>query len=245
MVSPDPGRITRSDGVLRALIVVAKRPSVGKTKTRLSPPLSGSEAAGLYQCFLLDTLDLMRHVQDVQPVLAYLPYGSESFFRGIAPPGFDLVPQSGDNLGQHLDNVLRSCLGLGYSQAVVMNSDGPTLPVEYLALAFEKLNDPAVDVVLGPSEDGGYYLIGLKSPCSDLFDGITMSTHTVAQETLRRAEENSLGISCLPSWHDVDTPRELEDLIAELSTLPDHIARRTRDFLDLLYATAQLDRPSP
>ena len=194
-MSPDPRRITRSDGVLRALIVVAKRPSVGKTKTRLSPPLSGSEAAALYHCFLLDTLDLMRYVQDVQPVVAYLPYGSESFFRGIAPPGFDLVPQTGDDLGQRLDNVLRSCLGLGYSQAVVMNSDGPTLPVEYLALAFEKLNDPAVDVVLGP-------------------------------------------IFCLPSWHDVDTPRELERLIAELSTLPDHIARHTRDLLDSLYATA-------
>jgi rSAM/selenodomain-associated transferase 1 len=231
MVSPTPTPLTRSESVSRALVVVAKRPSVGKTKTRLSPPLSGSEAAALYRCLLLDTLDLMSQVPGVQPIIAYLPQDAGAFFRDIAPPGFDLLPQRGDDLGQRLDNVLRRCLELGYSQAVVMNSDGPTLPAAYLQKAFVQLDDSAVDVVLGPSEDGGYYLIGLKSPCSALFEGIVMSTSTVAQETLHRAGQISLKVSCLPRWHDVDTLTDLDRLVAELRSLPDRIAQHTREFL--------------
>jgi rSAM/selenodomain-associated transferase 1 len=213
------------------LVVVAKEPSVGRTKTRLSPPLSGQQAAELYRCLLLDTLELMKRVEGVQPIIAYLPPEAEPFFRRIAPPGFDFVPQVGADLGDRLDNVLTHCLQKGYRQAVVMDSDSPTLPMVYLRQAFRELDDPNVDVVLGSCDDGGYYLIGLKSPCSALFQGIVMSTSTVVTETLARAQEQGLRVACLPRWYDVDTYEDLERLIEELLLQPDHLAQHTRTFL--------------
>lgn len=215
----------------RALIVMAKEPLAGRTKTRLSPPLSGQEATELYRCFLLDTLELMDQVGSVQPMIAYLPDEAESFFRRIAPSDFEFVAQVGADLGERLDNVLTHCLRSGYRQAVVMDSDSPTLPLAHLWRAFQALDDPTVDVVLGPCDDGGYYLIGLKSPCSALFRGMVMSTSTVKAETVERARQEGLRVAYLPSWYDVDTAMDLDRLIEELRSHPDHSARHTRAFL--------------
>jgi rSAM/selenodomain-associated transferase 1 len=174
---------------------------------------------------------LMKQVEGVQPIIAYLPSDAESFFRRFAPPGFDFVPQVGGDLGERLDNVLTRCLQMGYHQAVVMDSDSPTLPLAYLRQAFRELDDPAVDVVLGPCDDGGYYLIGLKSPCSALFRGIVMSTPTVVAETLERAQEQGLRVACLPQWYDVDKAKDLQRLIEELRSQPGNLAQHTRAFL--------------
>jgi rSAM/selenodomain-associated transferase 1 len=216
----------------RALIVVAKEPAPGMTKTRLCPPLSPQEAMELYGCFLQDTLALMARVETdgVERVIAYAPAGAHAYFQGIAPAGFAFVPQDGKDLAERLDHVLTFYLKNGYGQAVVMNSDGPTLPVQCVAQAFELLNEPYVDVVLGPSEDGGYYLIGLKQPCAALFD-VVMRTTTVLQETLERASRQGLRVACLRHWYDVDTPQDLQRLGAELDTLPEDTAPRTRQFL--------------
>jgi rSAM/selenodomain-associated transferase 1 len=213
-----------------ALIVVAKKPTPGSTKTRLVPPLSPEQAADLYNCLLFDTLDVMRQVKNAQPVIAYAPADAEGYFRGIAPQGFELIVQQGQSLGQRLDNVLRAHLKMGHSRAVVMDSDSPTLPPHYLEQAFEELEDERVDVVVGPCEDGGYYLIGLKRPCSALFD-VVMSTPTVLQETLQRAHTQGLRTACLPAWYDIDMPEDLERVRRELARLPGDRAPRTRELL--------------
>jgi glycosyltransferase A (GT-A) superfamily protein (DUF2064 family) len=127
--------------------------------------------------------------------------------------------------------VLTQCLQSGYRQAVVMDSDSPTLPLAYLERAFRHLDDPTVDVVLGPCRDGGYYLIGLKAPCSALFRGIAMSTSTVAAETIERAQGQGLRVASLSPWRDVDTYGDLERFVEELTALPDHQARHTRALL--------------
>jgi rSAM/selenodomain-associated transferase 1 len=215
----------------RALIIVSKKPEPGRTKTRLSPPLDGEQAAALYHCFLLDTLELMRQVEIAQPILAYTPDEAEPFFRDLAGEGFELVPQVGADLGERLHNVLSRCLQGGYGQAVVMDGDSPTLPVGTLRQAFRALEDPDVDVVLGPCEDGGYYLIGVRQPCAALFCDIPMSTPQVAAETLQRAEENGLRVALLPRWYDVDVYADLQRLAEELRTLPPNQARHTRAFL--------------
>ena len=215
----------------RALIVVAKEPQAGKTKTRLSPPLSGQEAADLYRCFLLDTLELMLRVEIAQPILAYTPDEAEPFFRRFAPAGFELTPQVGADLGERLDNVLAHCLRRGYQQAVVMDSDSPSLPPAILEQAFRKLENPDVDVVLGPCEDGGYYLIGVKAPSPALFQEIAWSTSAVTAETLQRAEEHKLSVACLPEWYDVDVYQDVRRLAEELRSLPDEQARHTRAIL--------------
>ena len=221
----------------RALIVVARKPVAGESKTRLSPPLNPEQAVELYRCFLLDTFDLMRRVDHVQPVIAYTPDDAAAYFSSIAPAGFDLVPQVGKDLSQRLHNVLSDVLGQGYQQAVVMNSDSPTLPASYVNQAFAALDDPALDVVLGPSDDGGYYLIGLKRPCQALFD-VAMSTSMVLADTLARARQQGLRVTCTPSWYDVDTQADLARLVAEISSLPPQIAWRTQQMMKRL-ATAE------
>jgi len=210
------------------LLVVAKRPFPGHTKTRLSPPLSPRDAADLYENFLRDTLDIIRLVPDVQPMIAYSPLEEEFYFRSLAPD-FALLPQQGDNLETRLDNALTHCLMDGYQKAVIMDSDSPTLPAAYLAQAFTALDE--ADVVLGPCTDGGYYLIGLNDPQPGLLRGVQMSTPHVVRDTLNLAAADGLSVIQLPLWYDVDTAVELERLKRELASLPLERASHTRSFL--------------
>lgn len=225
---PTP-HVPRSTSYADALLVVAKRPAPGHTKTRLTPPLTPEQAAALYECFLRDTLDLIRQVPDVQPAIAYLPAEARSYFATLAPD-FELVVQEGESLGERLDNALIGCLNAGYGRVVIMNSDGPTLPASCLAAAFDSLHNSA-DVVLGPSDDGGYYLIGLRRPAPRLLREVRMSTPDVLADTLRIAGEEGLRVELLPPWYDVDDEASLARLRFELATAPPEVARHTRAFL--------------
>ena len=194
----------------KALIVMAKRPYPGRTKTRLGSLFSAQDAADLYACFLRDALDQARAVPQAQPFAAYAPVDPETrdYFAELAPD-FALIAQEGQSLGERLDHVLSECLNMGYHHVAAMNSDSPTLPLAYLRLSFERLEDPGTDVVLGPCEDGGYYLIGWKKACSPLVLDVEMSTDHVLDDTLRIAEAENLRVSLLPTWYDVD---DLDDL---------------------------------
>jgi len=210
-----------------ALIVVAKRPAPGKTKTRLSPPFTPELASALYECFLFDTLDQMRQVNGAQHVIAYLD--ELDYFQRLAPD-FELIPQEGHDLGSRLDHALTSYLARGYERVVIMDSDSPTLPASYLSQAFEVLSNGA-DVVLGPCDDGGYYLIGIKKPTPRLLREVHMSTPTVAAETMALAKEEGLNLVTLPTWYDIDDVASLSRLIEELGLLESDIATHTRQFL--------------
>ena len=211
-----------------ALLIVAKRPVAGQTKTRLCPPLLAGQAAQLYECFLRDTLDVARAVSSVMRLIAYLPHDECEYFHRLAPD-FDLLPQIGESLGERLDNALAQCLSDGYERAVIMDSDSPTLPSAYVAQAFDALDN--ADVTLGPCDDGGYYLIGLKCPQPRLLREVRMSTPNVLCDTLALAEQDSLRVALLPTWYDVDTVQELHRLRAELRTEADGLAPHTREFL--------------
>ena len=213
-----------------ALLVVAKRPAPGRTKTRLTPPLSPEQAAALYECFLRDTLDLVRRLSGVAPAIAYLPAEERAYFEALAPD-FELLLQEGDDLGERLDSALTRLLVAGYQHVAIMNSDGPTLPLACLTRAFEALAGGA-DVVLGPCDDGGYYLIGLKQPAPQLLREVRMSTPDVLADTLAIAAEEGLNVELLPTWYDVDDAESLERLKAELMGAPAHVAPYTQVFLD-------------
>jgi rSAM/selenodomain-associated transferase 1 len=215
----------------RALLVMAKEPQPGRTKTRLSPPLDGEEAAELYCHFLLDTLELMQRVTIARSIIAYHPAAAEDFFRRLAPPGFGFMLQAGAGLGERLHNAVVHSLQEGYRQVVITDSDSPTLPLAYLEEAFHQLDDPTVDVVLGPCEDGGYYLVGIKAPCAPLFCEVAMSTPSVLSDTLARADEQGLNVLCLPTWYDIDTYQDVRRLMEELDDSPAAIARHTRAYL--------------
>jgi rSAM/selenodomain-associated transferase 1 len=213
-----------------ALLVMAKRPTPGRTKTRLSPPLSFEQAAALYECFLRDTLDLMRQVPAVRRGIMYLPAEGGAYFIQFGPD-FRCLPQEGADLGARLDNALTHTLLQGYQRVVIMNSDGPNLPAGYLTRAFELLEGEP-DVVLGPCEDGGYYLIGLKQPAPRLLREVRMSTGRVFGDTLALAAEEGLQVEVLPEWYDVDDVTSLKRLMGDLAGAPPDIASHTRRFLE-------------
>ena len=208
------------------LLVVAKQPAPGQTKTRLCPPLTHDQAADLYDCFLRDTLSIMRKVPDVRCAIGYLPEDAQGYFQQLAPD-MGLTCQRGDSLGERLDHLLTEALLGGSQRAVVMDSDSPTLPAAYLSQAFDDLVH--ADVVLGPTRDGGYYLIGVKQPQPRLLREVQMSTPRVLADTLALAESNGLTVSLLPSWYDVDTVEDLhqlEDEVAGLSANGSAVATR-------------------
>jgi uncharacterized protein len=213
-----------------AVAIMAKAPLPGQVKTRLCPPLSPDEAAGLYRCFLLDKIQQVRALERAQPVIAYAPEDAGQIFGAMAPD-LELLPQRGANLGVRLTGILERLLEAGHDGAVAIDSDTPTLPVRLLQQAVDRLaDDPALDVVLGPTEDGGYYLIGLKAPQPVLFTDMPWSTADVLPETVRRAEGRRLRLAQLPPWYDVDTSEDLDRLRAELARSEARVAPFTRRF---------------
>ena len=211
------------------LVVVSKRPTPGQTKTRLVPPLSLEQAAALYECFLKDTLALMRRVPGVQCEIVYLPETECEYYSQLAPE-FGLRPQEGADLGERLDHALQHYLNPRNCNVVIMDSDSPTLPSACLVQAFQALEDGA-DVALGPCDDGGYYCIGLKQPAPRLLREVQMSTPNVTQETLQLAAEEGLQVSLLPTWYDIDEINTLRRLVVELENAPEDVAAHTRAFL--------------
>jgi rSAM/selenodomain-associated transferase 1 len=209
---------------------MAKAPLPGQVKTRLCPPLSPDEAADLYRCFLLDKIQQVRALERARPVIAYAPEDAGQIFGAMAPD-LELLPQRGADLGVRLTGILERLLQSGHDGAVAIDSDTPTLPVRLLQQAVDRLaDDPELDVVLGPTEDGGYYLIGLKAPQPVLFTDMPWSTADVLPETMRRAETRSLRLAQLRPWYDVDTPDDLNRLRAELARTEARVAPFTRRF---------------
>lgn len=212
-----------------AVAIMAKAPRAGAVKTRLCPPLSTADAARLYRCFLLDKIEQVKSLQAVYPAIAYAPLEGKAFFQALAPD-FVLLPQQGQDLGSRLANSFRQLFAMGYAGVLAIDSDTPTLPTAYLEHAINFLMAPEVDVVLGPSEDGGYYLIGLRELHRDIFEEMPWSTPQVLAETARRAEAKGLGLAMLPPWFDVDVAEDLERLKRSLADTNGNVARHTRRF---------------
>ena len=197
-----------------ALAVMAKIPAAGEVKTRLCPPLAPAEAAALARCFLLDRLEQLGEVSDGDALVAFAPKERDAELRDVLPAGVRLVPQEGADLGARLDRVLTDLLAEGYAGAIAVDADSPTLPTAYLRRACAVIRDGAVDVVVGPCEDGGYYLIGLRVPAPALFRDMPWSTPMVTEETLARTRRLGLRLALLPSWFDVDRGEDLARLRA-------------------------------
>ena len=213
-----------------AIAIMAKAPRAGEVKTRLCPPLSPAEATELYRCFLLDKIAQVRLLKSAIPAIAYTPAEERTFFEALAP-GFVLFPQEGPDLGTRLANCFDHLFGQGYEGALAVDSDTPTLPAEFLERALALIVTPDVDVVVGPSEDGGYYLIGLRKLYRELFKEMAWSTPMVLPETIRRAEATGLRVLSLPPWFDVDTPDDLRRLRVSLLRTDGNEPRHTRRFL--------------
>lgn len=237
ILDPSQPRATFADKC--ALAVMAKAPRPGRVKTRLSPPLTPEQAAGLNACFLRDTVASLRAATKLAAaewVISYTPTGEEAAFHGILPDGALLLPQRGDHFGERLLFTAADLFACGFSAVCLIDSDSPTVPTAELGRAAEVLLAPGSRAVLGPSEDGGYYLLGLQQAHPRLFAEITWSTSSVTAQTLERAAEIGLPVNLLQTWYDVDDASSLTRLRAELldplSSVPrGYAAPRTRAYL--------------
>ena len=224
-----------------ALAIMAKAPHAGKVKTRLSPPLNPEQAAALNIAFLKDTVACLEEVSSAlpaNPVVSFTPRGEESGFQGIIPNHVVLVPQRGDGFGERLLFTAEDLLAAGFSAVCLIDSDSPTVPADAYAKAVERLLAEKDCAVLGPSNDGGYYMIGLNAVRPRLFEGIAWSTEIVADQTRQRAREIGLPMYTLPTWFDVDDRETLlrlyRELIACESDRKGFRAPHTRQFLQTI-----------
>jgi rSAM/selenodomain-associated transferase 1 len=232
-----------------ALAVMAKAPRAGKVKTRLAPALGFEGSAAINVCFLRDTTlniaEISEELRDAETgakavgLICYTPVGDEVAFDGLLPEGFALIAQRGDAFGERLLAAAEDILSCGYGAVCLIDSDSPTLPGVALRQAVEELAKPGDRVVLGGSDDGGYYLIGLKKAHAAPFERITWSTGSVFAETVERCAEAGLELVELPVWYDVDDAetlavleRELVDGVRpEFATVDGYDAQATREFL--------------
>lgn len=195
-----------------ALIVFAKVPRPGKVKTRLTPVLTPSEAAQLYDSFLRDALrlyaDLATHVR-----LFLAPPLPEQPLTDV-PETVTVRKQEGDGLGARMKHAFRDTL-TEHSRAAIVGTDHPTLPLAFIRQAFAAL-EAQRSVCIGPSEDGGFYLLGMNAYYPQLFEGMTYSHDSVFTDTLARLGTTDARLTVLPRWYDVDTPASLGRLLNDL-----------------------------
>jgi rSAM/selenodomain-associated transferase 1 len=189
-----------------ALILFARDPILGKVKTRLSPFLEEDVILKLYTCFLQDSLDNIRQVKNVDRFVGVAPSNESGFFTGMLGSDIRMFVQEGENLGDKMYGAIQDRFTEGYERVVIIGSDSPSLPVSYIhrAVGSDK------DMVLGPSTDGGYYLIGMRGKVVEVFKDVTWGTETVLQETCEHLVQNGASLELLPVWYDVDTPEDLK-----------------------------------
>ena len=201
------------------IAVMAKASLPGHTKTRLVPPLTFEEAAQLNTAFLRDIADNIRAAATQAAIAGQMAFGppqAKRFFQENMPGEIGLIEAWYPDFSDCLYFTIERLLEAGHRGAVVLNADSPTLPTSLLVETAQKLAEPGDRVVLGPANDGGYYLLGLKSPHRRLFQDIAWSTEQVARQTRERAAELGLSVHVLPEWYDVDDIGALKMLRAEL-----------------------------
>ncbi|MCG6156109.1 TIGR04282 family arsenosugar biosynthesis glycosyltransferase [Rubinisphaera margarita] len=202
-----------------SLGIFLKRPTPGKVKSRLGAAVGNERAAELYACFVADILDRFGSLAS-KTILAHSPAGDRvnDWLHSTNLESAELWSQPETNLGQRLASFFEHAFSDGITRrTVVIGTDSPTLPREYLTEAFDLLT--STDCVVGPSADGGYYLLGLRRPHSPLFEGVNWSSPDVLQQTTARIFESGLTMKTLPLWYDVDESDNLRMLRGHLSAL--------------------------
>ena len=207
-----------------ALIVFAKRPEPGAVKTRLTATLTPEEAARLYEAFLRDALSQYQGL-DVDVRLYFSP-PVEAIPEGLIPEGVSVHGQQGPGLGARMKIAFVESFAEGYERLVIIGTDHPTLPTAFIEQAFEALEQP-FSICVGPSDDGGYYLLGMNDFYPEVFHDMRYSHADVFEQTLERAGRTAAHLTLLPPWYDVDTPDTLRRLVADLED-PALVAAHTR-----------------
>lgn len=197
-----------------AVALFAKEPSPDRAKTRLAPALSPVQRRALADAMLDDKIAQVSSIDEVSPVLAFDPIEAESPMRARCPERWTLVAQGDGSLGERLSRVCDALFQQGFFAVILIGADSPTLPAERIIDARDALRSR--DAVIGPADDGGYYLLGLARRAPSLFEEIDWSTESVFAQTLAKIDGAGLSCARLPTHYDVDVPEDLARLEAEL-----------------------------
>src|SRR5215469_5368259 len=209
----------------RTLVIMAKAPKPGTVKTRLAQTLPVEAVTELYRCLLDDTMVLARSLCNAEVALMCRGSDVEELTQ-LARGAVDVVAQKGEGLAAGLTSVFAHFARGGRRRVVAFNSDSPHLPASVLGSAFEMLAKH--DVVIGPTHDGGYYLVGAKAPHPALFDGDGMGTRTALDALLARARGLQLSVGFTDPFYDIDVEGDLVRLAAELRLAPTRAPRTAR-----------------
>lgn len=196
----------------RCLVMFAKYPEKGKVKSRLIFDGNQRLVADLYRCFIEDLLERLS-AGNYRFWLAYDPPEKENDFIELFGNGFSYAPQRGADLGIRMHNIFSSCFFKGFQSVVIIGSDSPDLPKRIIEEAFDSLDRH--DAVIGPTRDGGYYLIGFSrdSISERFFKDMTWSTDSVFQETMQRFHKDGVLVHVLLQWRDIDRPEDIDFLM--------------------------------
>jgi hypothetical protein len=193
---------------------MAKAPVPGAVKTRLAPPLTLEQAADLSRALLLDQLEHLTELEDAELYVAFAPSDAMSLIASIVPAGYRCFAQRGGDLGERMSQVFTELRRRGHRSLIVIGSDLPPVPLDAFHLGFAQLSAGEKRVVLGPSLDGGYYLVGMNQPVPEVFSGMTWSHDQVLAETVQRLTRLGIDFTLLPQWFDVDKVSDIARLRA-------------------------------
>jgi rSAM/selenodomain-associated transferase 1 len=227
----------RSSGSDRVLVIMAKAPRPGAVKTRLAPNLSPDAVTAFYSCLLHDTLSLAQSLGDVE-VAIMCPDADVNELSQLAGNDARIVAQKGQGLAAGLTSVFAHFAQHHQRRTIAFNSDSPHLPPSILEGAFEMLAEH--DVVVGPTHDGGYYLVGAKTSYPTLFAGDGMGTSSALERLLTRVRALELSVGFVDPFYDIDVADDLTRLAEELRMAPARAPRTARWLKDWELAAAQL-----
>ena len=204
------------------VIVFAKNPVPNQVKTRLIPTLSPEQAATLYTAFLTDWCETLAKLSNVDLVIAYTPEDAQPDLQTLIGDDAIYIPQMGVGLGERLASATQWAAEHGYTKILIVGSDSPTLPISYISEAITLLDSK--DTVIGPSTDGGYYLVAFSAAALTttvplVFEEIAWSTTDVFQQTVTRIHSAKATFGLLPPWYDVDTAEDLAFLHAHITAM--------------------------
>jgi len=221
----------------RTLVIMAKAPRAGAVKTRLAPSLPASAVASLYGCLLQDTVTLAQSLGGVE-VAVMCPESDKEALKDFLGSGVQVVAQTGEGLAAGLTSVFQHFTANGPREVIAFNSDSPHLGADILKSAFQEL--ATHEVVVGPTNDGGYYLIGAKAAYPSLFAGDGMGTTSALERLLARTEQLGLSTSFSSAFYDIDLAEDLLQLGKELQRAPERAPRTAQWFAEWSDTVAEL-----
>ncbi|GJL80014.1 MAG: hypothetical protein NPINA01_30030 [Nitrospinaceae bacterium] len=200
----------------KAIILFARDPVIGQVKTRLQPLLDPESVLKLYTCFLNDSIEKICKLESADRFIGVTPSDLSGFFSRLDnESALQIFTQEGKDLGEKMSRAFKERFREGYEQVVIIGSDSPSLPVAYIEQALNSKKD----LTIGPSTDGGYYLIGMSQKPVNVFEGVAWGSDKVLAQTLERIKKNGSSLELLPPWYDVDRPEDLKFLETHLGLI--------------------------